>query len=138
MNPTLNLSTATGQEIEAAVAEHVAGWTRFGMYSHIASGKQLLGCHDVLHGTPPEDRDKPEDDQRYLPVPNYLTDSNAVLALLEKYSGSCVDVSFDREEREWTVNLAGHCPMEFSTSFCRAACICLLKASGKVNLEGQA
>lgn len=53
------------------------GWSRFGMHSGISSGKQLLGSVSTLHGTPPRDRDKPEDDQAFEPVPDWPNDLNA-------------------------------------------------------------
>ncbi len=67
--------TPTEQRIALAQA---CGWTRMSMYSHIASGKQLLGLNDSLYGTPPCDKNKPEDDQSFEPVPEYDSDLNAM------------------------------------------------------------
>jgi hypothetical protein len=67
--------TPKAQNVAIAKA---CGWSRFGMYRHIASGKQLLGGPETLHGTPPRDNDKPQDDQAYEPVPNYVADLGAV------------------------------------------------------------
>lgn len=48
------------------------------MFSRISSGKQLLGSKDTLHGTPPRDKGKPEDEQAFEPVPDYPNDLNAI------------------------------------------------------------
>lgn len=62
---------------QISIAEYL-GWTWMSMYSHVASGKQLLGSRDVLHGTPPRDKGKPEEEQAFEPVPDYTSDLNAM------------------------------------------------------------
>lgn len=67
------------EEQRIAIAE-ARGWSGpFGMFSHCASGKQLLTSRsNTLHGTPPEAKGKPEDECSYKPVPDYLNDLNAM------------------------------------------------------------
>jgi hypothetical protein len=54
------------------------GWSRCSMHCKVASGKQLLGSTSSLYGTPSTDKGKPEDDQQFLPVPDYPNDLNAM------------------------------------------------------------
>ncbi len=62
-----------------AIAESCEWSGPYGMFSHCASGKQLLTSkQDTLHGTPPEDKGKHEDDCSYKPVPDYLFDLNSM------------------------------------------------------------
>lgn len=69
----------TPEKQQLAIAEWV-GWSRIEMSSgNISSGKQLLGNWvSKLYGTPPEDKDKQLDDQRFQLVPDYLNDLNAI------------------------------------------------------------
>lgn len=67
----------TDAEIRIAIAEKCGWLGPFGLYRRIASGKQLLGGGETLHGTPPRDREKPKDDQAYEPVPDFPNDLNA-------------------------------------------------------------
>ncbi len=60
-----------------AIAEMV-GWTRISKGTPISSGNQLLGSKSYCMGTPPQDKDKPEDEQAYERVPDYLNDLNAM------------------------------------------------------------
>lgn len=73
------LSKLSPEEKQIRIAE-LTDWSGpFGMFSKLSSGKQLLSClQDRLHGTPPEDKGKPEDECRYQPVPDYLNDLNAM------------------------------------------------------------
>lgn len=61
----------TKDEIRIAVAEAM-GWTRMDEdFNPGVHGKTLFTCGTSLQGTPPCDKDKPEDDQAYEKVPNY-------------------------------------------------------------------
>lgn len=61
----------TPEEVNRIIAEYCE-WTRIEMGTpNIRSGKDLLGSRSCLMGTPPEDKDKPEDDQRFEPIPNF-------------------------------------------------------------------
>jgi len=66
------------KEQQINIAEY-CGWIGpFDFYRRIASGKQLFSSvTETLHGTPPEDKDKDEDERRYSPVPDYVHDLNA-------------------------------------------------------------
>lgn len=66
----------TPQEINIAAAE-ARGWTRIQIgFNGLASGKQLLGATASLKGTPPADKDKLEDDQAFVDIPNIYSDAN--------------------------------------------------------------
>lgn len=68
--------TPEAQRIAIAKA---CGWTRMSQGHLPQSGRQhpLLGDYDLC-GTPPEDRDKEEDDQSFKQVPDYFNDLNAM------------------------------------------------------------
>lgn len=128
--PTLSLSKATEAQINAAVAEYCAGlkvlhntnWSHpvvdIGPSLFADGGRLVEDAHDYLH------------------------DANAVIALLEKYP----DVSIIREKNEgWQVAImditrsdesttTGILAEDWNNTFCRAACIGLIRASGKVDI----
>lgn len=78
--PLKTQSTSKGRmtpEAQRKAIGEACGWTRIGMCFRVRSGKDLLGSVSALHGTPPRDKDKPEDDQAFEPVPDYPGDLNA-------------------------------------------------------------
>lgn len=66
------------------------------------SGKTLWLSGSSLQGTPPSDKDKPEDEQAYEKVPDYLTDLNAMHEA-EKTLGS--DSPCNDNRRLYAMNL---------------------------------
>lgn len=84
-----------------AIAE-ACGWSGpFGMFSHCASGKQLLTSRsDTLHGTPPKNKGKPEDECSYKPVPDYLNDLNAMHEAEKVLSN---EQAFTMREHAWRI-----------------------------------
>lgn len=101
----LSLKAAAPEEINAAVAEHVAGFTvRNGYITNV-------------HG----------DDEEAIPP--YSTSADAVLPLLERYSEWNMDANYPEPGRErfvcWVENSSGT-----ADTFPLAACIALLRAHG--------
>lgn len=83
------------EEINRVLAEWM-GWRRFGMFGPY--GKcAIISLGVSLHGTPPEDKDKPEDDQAYLPVPQFATDLNAIATIEAKLT--------DEQKRSYSYQL---------------------------------
>lgn len=75
MNPPIEL---TDEQLRIRIAEF-CGWTRIdkGTFG-LRSGKDLLGSKSELGGTPPCDKNKPENDQSFAPIPNYPTSLDAM------------------------------------------------------------
>lgn len=122
--PVLKLSKATDAEINAAVAEYVMGRT-------IRSGP-----------TWPRFAFMSRDDGLSEAIPRYLDDAHAVMALLDTISSNVWGVTRVGEMFWcWTVPIKGtekghgHSIYGRELSFCRAACVALLRASGKVRVE---
>jgi hypothetical protein len=108
---TIDLKTATPEQISAAVAECVAGWTeiRFGM------GGLVLG---TLPGLDKRER-----------VPSYTTSADAVLPLLRK--AGYVDANLNPYTGVWLVSiLNGQTYLGQAATFPLAACIALLRTHG--------
>lgn len=142
MTPALDIPSATDREIEAAVAQFCAGWkwVSTGYESDAPPRPRWLELvdpknlpYDKCFGwTFFPERLCPEPcNRRDSFVTDYLTDANAVLALLEKCNCDCI---FDAD-RQWqvvihTATTGKFFPNYSDKSFCRAACIALLRASG--------
>ncbi len=61
------------------IIAEACGWSRMSMHVNIRSGKSLwTSGGELLCGTPPKDKGKPEDEQAFEPVPDYLNDLNAM------------------------------------------------------------
>jgi hypothetical protein len=147
--PTIDLKTATDAEINAAVAEHCDGWTEIFM-TNLRKAPSGAGFGDVIvkrhyAGIPPAYRLDPVFFSEFEPVPDYLHDANAVLPLLEK---SFYTVQFlpDRSGERYGLFIKNPVYNENDSksyglidgraiSFCRAACIALIKASGKIEVR---
>ena len=134
----IKLSRATKAQINAAVAEKVAGWQDIQPQIQLnlpESFRPDLHCN--LDGMPPgTDPNGPRSK-----VPDYLHDANAVIALLEKtfctfwwvanhrsFTGRMLhkhDAGYD------DFHTFGSIPLE-DGAFCRAACIALLRANGVI------
>lgn len=97
------------------------GWTRFAMFSP-HTGKCAIIGHDTLHGTPPCDKDKPEDDQQFLPVPAFSTSLDA-MALAE---ATLTDSQYERFMLDlWTMVAEDQlrqpsCPIRFERAYLSA------------------
>ena len=118
-------------ELEAAVAEKVA---------HVLPRKQRVAMN--LAGTGMalwEDELTRRDDvldfckrhPEYKAVerdlwPRYLTDANAVIALLEKHQWEC----WRHEGGDYSVRLSQTDPITRAKGFCRTSCLALLAAHG--------
>jgi hypothetical protein len=111
-------------ELNAAVAEHVAGWTMVRIDTQ--SGKD------------------PSNPERLFPnFPPFCTDANAVLPLLEPFlswiahqiiAGIRIKICFRGEQT--ATNPLAHCYAEATApTFCRAACYALLRANGVTVVE---
>lgn len=125
MTPTpINLSKATPREIECAVAQYVAGWTKVG---------KSRGCPPGGSGVYPD-----------TGIPRYLSDAEAILGLLEKADFDAVDCFREDMEgkKRWSVQLYdyddnggvhfhGH-----GDTFPLAAATALLRAAGVECGEG--
>ena len=114
-------------ELEAAVAEKVAGY-RWATHD-AASGTHWLQLPGAIlpQGWKYADGDYlPKKNQSVLGCPKYLTDANAVLALLEKHLWEC----WVHENGDYSVRLSQTSPTTRTKGFCRAACLALLKAHG--------
>ena len=142
------MSAMTDSEIEALVAEKVA---------HVSPRKQMVAMNAEGTGMALwEDELTRRDDvigfckrhpeyraiERNLSPP-YLTDANAVLALLENEKAVHIS-NYGSQGVDWYVEIATkvcHQDEEHravtgtAPTFCRAACLALLRAHG-VNLEG--
>lgn len=120
----MTLTNPTDTELSAAVAEHVAGWTR------VLSRPGLW--------TPPPSKNLMERGRYLTEIPPYATSADAVLPLLKKYDFTVAhlkgppweaigfEVCIHRDDGQALVNNEGH---DF-ISFPRAACIALLRAHG--------
>lgn len=95
----------TDQEIRVKIATFV-GWTRIQMGCRVASGKQLLGAISNLMGTPPCDKDKPEDDQGWEIVPDYCNDLNAIHEA-ERFLGHALGFKYREALCIGTMNAGG-------------------------------
>jgi hypothetical protein len=71
-------SNLTDERLRIRIAEW-CGWSRIdkGTFG-LRSGKDLLGSKSELGGTPPCDKEKPENDQSFAPIPNYPTSLDAM------------------------------------------------------------
>lgn len=127
--PTLDLSTATDAEIEAAVAEHCAGFKNVGVrrigdeyvYQYRVRDVKIEG-DDRIHS-------------RLVNVPHYLTNANAIVELLN----IGYDVEIVKSGVKWVAWIGksyGSTHHDGSDkSFCKACSIALLRAAG-VNVTG--
>lgn len=120
MAPKLTLTNPTNAQIDAAVAEHVAGWRLFG---------------DTGRGYPPSKRN---DGRNKRMIPPFSTSAGCVLPLLEKVGMWKAEqfLPFDicRKGQAYRVSVANRHAADFcyadSDSFPLAACIALLRAHG--------
>ena len=71
------MSELTREQKRIRIAE-ACGWTGpFGLFG--PSGKcAIISLGECLHGTPPDDNGKPEDECRYRPVPDYFGSLDAM------------------------------------------------------------
>lgn len=131
----LTLTRPTDAEINAAVAVTCDGWRR---HDYVSCGGSPTYCWQK------------GDFQRAEPT-HYLTDSNAVIKLLEKSGYDAVDVSREIEngQMKWVAHLydwdltddeertpPSKCPAHgIADTFNRAACFSLLKANGITIIE---
>ncbi len=128
--PTLNLKTATPDEINAAVAEHVAGWTR--LYATADTGlwpKELGAMVTTENGWM-----KAPGAQSAQRTPDYLTDANAVLSLLYRTHWEVNQTSSASHPIRVRIYLGPQEGSGEANNLPRAACIALLRASGKVTV----
>jgi hypothetical protein len=108
-------------ELEAAVAEKVAGWKTermSGYHAAYCSVDPFSVRGKVAYGSPHEAQ---------ADYPRYMTDANAVVALLEKHLWEC----WVHENGDYSVRLSQTSPPTRTKGFCRAACLALLKAHGQ-------
>jgi len=75
-------SIATNTDLRIYVAE-LLEWTEIQNGFHCTSGKYLLNATTDIYGVIPADKGKHEDDQSFIPLPNYPNDLNAC-ALFER------------------------------------------------------
>ncbi len=126
--PTLNLKTATPDEINAAVAIHVVGWTE--VYAH---GSGHCGDESALRGIHPATPDMGRRE-----VPDYLTDANAVLPLLYRTHWEVNQTTNAAHPIRVVIynSVVASAPRASgeANNLPRAACIALLRASGKVTV----
>lgn len=122
--PILQLP-ASDEEINALVAEKVAGW----MEITIHPSGQVIGTHPM--GGP------------RCQVPDYLHDANAVIELLGEATPHG-DIRIKRRQPSvglsapWTVQLNSTLgPIHRGETFCLAACYALLRAHGVTVLEAK-
>lgn len=126
--PQISLSKVTDSEMNAAVAEHVGGLrpikvppdshNPYGEFQHTWWLRPGAEAGDTRHS---------------ITLPDYLHDSYAVVILLSRES--CCDIHGGHVK--WTVTIhvpLGRMARGEAPSFCRAACVALLKASGKVEV----
>jgi hypothetical protein len=99
------LANPTDSQINAAVAEYVAGWTNDGTH---------WGWH------------KGPDIKRACDLDDYATSADAVLPLLE--NGLSVSCVFGGFSFQWTVSVSNR--IGKADALARAACIALLRAHG--------
>lgn len=152
--PRLYLSIASAAEINAAVAEYCGGWEYdttdeyFDKVRHkswvagrgvcCAKGTPKLVAFQWMDGV---------DTSRNLLPPDYLKDANAVHELFKEWEvealRNCDFTPADRPHLRWTVCIYDEKsrPLEPNgeaqdTSFCRAACLALLRASHRVEVVG--
>lgn len=111
-------TSVSDKELSAAVAEHVAGWTR-----HKSESKE---CYD-----------QDGNHTYWSNVPPFATSANDVLPLLENREWNCWTqgnpklIYFGLYPHKGE---SGYIP-SFSPTFARAACFCLLRAHGCDVLE---
>jgi len=109
----MKLTDPTEDQINAAVAEHVAGYSFYGL------AKMWI-----------EDANQPAG---FSPIPRFTRSADAVLPLLEK-DGECEISSPDPATPHWTVKYSSyHNGCGFygeGKTFPLAACIALLRAKG--------
>lgn len=74
---TEELAKIDVSEWNALIAQR-CGWTRFGMFGRYGKCAIISIEGDTLHGTPPCDKDKPEDEQQYLQVPDFANSLDAM------------------------------------------------------------
>lgn len=72
----------TNEQINAAIAEAL-GWTRIEGRLQLGRRNSVMGSRSELAGTPPLDKDLPEDDQAFLPIPNYAGSLDAMFQVEE-------------------------------------------------------
>lgn len=130
MSPTLNLTRASPEEVNAMVAEHVAGY--IWLYD---TG------HRVLMGTPVHPsldkwnrKAQPYKTSDIGCAPNYVNDPGAVLALLAPHLWD----SWRHIGGDYSVRIPCNSTSMFgrADTFCRAAVIALLRAAGVTVTEG--
>jgi hypothetical protein len=84
---TPKLTDMTPEQMRVACAEEL-GWSRIDRkpecVSKVAGFKSWLNATWDIGGTPPADKGKPEDDQSYEQIPNFLTDLNAAITLCDE------------------------------------------------------
>jgi hypothetical protein len=140
--PTISQKSATDAEIDAAVAEFCAGYSKPFKTAWLKCGPFRLSFFEEG----PEEAGLGEYSRMYkedgtkiycgkphaaLKSPQYLTDTKAVIALLEKHNWEC----WRHENGDYSVRLSQTSPITRSQGFTRAACFALLKASGKVSVS---
>lgn len=128
----------------------IVGWTGpFGMFG--PSGKcAIISLGETLHGTPPEDKGKADNDCHYLPVPNYPESSDAALELVawmakpengkhtwsagtsNQHGVPCIAFTFRREIMHTDPNVQPFQNLHFTgyaDTFQLAVCLAFLKAN---------
>lgn len=152
--PRICLSSASDPEIEAAVAEYCGGWVRYefirSLYIFPPWEAERHDEHPSIGFKRTDRKGKVQDPgkgfvdssrpQRYPNIPSYLTDANVVLALLDDgwYWTSDNGARYEKGGKIYEVRyarLTGKEGVGKAPTFCRAATIALLKASGKVTVE---
>ncbi len=77
----MNTPILTDEEINRRIAE-LCGWTRIDIVpeclSTVAGFKSWIGGKWGFGGTPPRDKEKPEDEQSYEELPNYAGSLDAI------------------------------------------------------------
>lgn len=129
MTPPLTLSEMSDAQIEAAVAEHVAGfkWRTDGRHAMLMPDPPPDFMADTIQG---KDGAVLEDAESFHP--SYLTDANAVIPLLAKdefHKTEFVNLDPKSYRVEIYESLQSRAPIGWSNqaTFCRAACFALLR-----------
>lgn len=112
--PTIDLSKATDGEINVMIARHVAN------LKGMVRDKETCRIYHEKPNNPMW-----EFYGKFVSAPDYLNGPHAVITLLESY---VITICRTPSHNRWIINCGGH--IGDSSTFCKAACIALLRASG--------